>query len=186
VTGKSSHHDSRADELLALRCQLGERAAFDALITRWHEPLMRYLRGLSDGQSAADLAQETWIRVFRGITRLREPAKLRAWLFGIAHRVAIDRLRAKYAKPSMADVDLAQVEFDDTGMNLEEEIATLEQGLANLAVIEREVLTLFYLQELSLEEMAEVLGIPLGTVKSRLFRARHILRSALAKAGELS
>jgi RNA polymerase sigma factor (sigma-70 family) len=186
VTGKSSHHDSRADELLALRCQLGERPAFDALITRWHEPMIRYLRSLSDAQSAADLAQETWIRVFRGITRLREPAKLRAWLFGIAHRVAIDRLRGKYAVPPMADVDVSQIEFDDTGMNLEEEIATLERGLANLPVIEREVLTLFYLQELSLEEMAEVLGIPLGTVKSRLFRARQLLRRELAQTGEFS
>ena len=68
------------------------------LIARWHEPLWRYLRRLSGNDDAArDLAQDTWMRVFRGIARLREPAKLRPWLFGIARNVAMDRLRAQYA-----------------------------------------------------------------------------------------
>src|SRR5262245_56034891 len=90
--------DSRPDELLAFRCQLGQRPAFDALISRWHEPLWRYLRRLSNADDvASDLAQDTWIRVLRGIASLRDPARLRPWLFGIARRVAMDRLRAQYA-----------------------------------------------------------------------------------------
>jgi RNA polymerase sigma factor (sigma-70 family) len=186
MSGEPHDPDIRIDELLAVRCQLGERPAFDALIARWHGPLWRYLRSLSGEQSADDLAQETWIRVFRGIARLREPMKLRAWLFGIAHRVAMDRLRDKYAVPSMVDMDVTSVENDDQTVNLEDEIATLEHELARLPMVEREVLTLFYLRELSLEEIAEVLGIPVGTVKSRLFRARRMLRRELHDTGELS
>jgi RNA polymerase sigma-70 factor (ECF subfamily) len=171
--------DPRADTLLAVRCQLGERAAFDDLIARWHEPLWRYLRRLSNSDDAArDLAQDAWLRVFRGIGRLREPAKLRSWLFGIARNVAMDRLRSQYSEGSRADVDLEGLAAAND-VNLEEEFATLESGLASLPIVERETLTLFYLRELSLDEIAGLVGVPVGTVKSRLFRARQMLRRAL-------
>lgn len=183
VNPKTPLPDPR-DELLAVRCQLGERAAFDELIARWHEPLWRYLRRLAGNDDAArDLAQDTWLRVLRGIARLRSPEKLRAWLFGIARRVAMDRLRVSYARPSQADVVIDDLPADEPDVNLEAEIATLEEQLANLPIVEREILTLFYLQELSLQEIAELVGIPQGTVKSRLFRARKLLRGELQKAG---
>lgn len=187
VEPKTTPLNLRADELLAVRCQLGERAAFDELIARWHEPLWRYLRRLAgNNDDARDLAQDTWLRVLRGIARLREPARLRAWLFGIARRVAMDRLRVNYAQPLHTDADIDELPAGEPDVNLEAEIATLEQQLANLPIVEREILTLFYLQELSLEEIAEVVGIPQGTVKSRLFRARKLLRGELQKAGVTS
>jgi RNA polymerase sigma-70 factor (ECF subfamily) len=174
--------DPRADALLAVRCQLGERAAFNDLIVRWHEPLWRYLRRLSsDDDTARDLAQDTWLRVFRGIPRLREPAKLRSWLFGIARNVAMDRLRSQYSEGLQADMNLEELAAADL-VNLDEEFATLESGLATLPIIERETLTLFYLRELSLEEIAGLVGVPVGTVKSRLFRARQMLRRAMKGA----
>ena len=174
--------DPRADALLAVRCQLGERGAFDDLIARWHEPLWRYLRRLSGNDDAAkDLSQDTWIRVFRGIARLREPSKLRPWLFGIARNVAMDRLRTQYTAGSQSDVNLDELPAADD-VNLEEDFATLESGLANLPIVERETLTLFYLRELSLEEIAGLVGVPVGTVKSRLFRARQMLRRVLEGA----
>jgi RNA polymerase sigma factor (sigma-70 family) len=182
VTLNLSPPGPRVDELLAVRCQLGERGAFDELIVRWHEPLWRYLRRLSNNDDVArDLAQDTWIRVFRGIARLREPAKLRPWLFGIARNVAMDRLRLQYGEGSQADIDLDELPAPDE-VNLEEEFATLESGLANLPIVERETLTLFYLRELSLEEVAGLVGVPAGTVKSRLFRARQMLRRAIEGA----
>lgn len=181
---KTSLSDPRADELLAVRCQLGERDAFDALIARWHEPLWRYLRRLSDDDDCArDLAQDTWLRVFRGIAALREPAKLRPWLFGVARNVAMDRLRRQYAQAPQADIDLEAIPAATESVNLEEEIATLEAGLETLPIVERETLTLFYLRELSLEEIAGLVGVPVGTVKSRLFRARQLLRRALENPG---
>lgn len=178
---------TRADELLAVRCQLGERAAFDELIRRWNDPLWRYLRRLSESDDdAREMAQDAWLRVIRGISRLREPAKLRAWLFGIARRVAMDRLRDRYAAPRAVDVDVLDLAADhDAGAN-EDDLSDLQQELARLPVAERDVLTLFYLRELSLNEVADVLGVPVGTVKSRLFRARHLLRRELKLKGDRS
>ena len=180
---KTPLHDPRSDELLAIRCQLGERPAFDALIARWHEPLWRYLRRLSDSDDAArDLAQDTWLRVFRGIGKLREAARLRSWLFGVARNVAMDRLRAQYSQGTYVDAEIDGIPDVADDANLEEEFATLESGLATLPIIERETLTLFYLRELTLEEISGLVSVPVGTVKSRLFRARQQLRRVMEGA----
>ena len=161
-----------------IRCQLGERPAFDALIARWHDALWRYLRRLAnDDEVARDLAQDTWLRVFRGIARLRAAPAFRPWLFGIARRVAMDRLRAQYAAPRAADVEIEELSADGEAVNLEAEMATLEANVAALPIVERETLTLFHLRELSLEEIAALTHVPVGTVKSRLFRARRLLRT---------
>jgi RNA polymerase sigma-70 factor (ECF subfamily) len=178
---------TREDELLALRCQLGDRDAFDALIQRWNDPLWRYLRRVAgDDQPAQELAQETWLRVVRGIPTLRDPSRLRAWLFGIARRVAMDSLRHQYAAArhgdvaDIADMDVAAAVDADTS---HDDLAAMEDELQRLPIVEREVLTLFYLKELSLGEVADVLRVPVGTVKSRLFRARHLLRHELTQKG---
>lgn len=178
---------AREDELLALRCQLGERPAFEQLIARWNQPLWRYLRRLANtDESAAEMLQDLWLRVIRGIAKLQDGSKLRAWLFGIARRVAMDRLRSQYATPVTAAVDPDDIAAEpDAG--IEEDLAAMHAELARLPVVEREVLTLFYLKELSLTDVADVLGIPVGTVKSRLFRARKALRHELtARTGERS
>ena len=175
---------AREDEWLVVRCQLGERPAFDELIQRWAEPLWKYVRRLAGDDSAAeDLTQDVWLRVLRGIGRLRDGSKLRPWLFGIARRVLMDRLRAQYATPAVGDVDVVDIAALDASVSLEEELATMEAELTRLPVVEREVLTLFYLRELSLGEVAEVLGIPIGTVKSRLFRSRQLLRREIEAKG---
>jgi RNA polymerase sigma factor (sigma-70 family) len=175
--------DARADELLAIRCQLGEREAFDALIARWHDPIWRYLRRLTDSDDqAADLAQDTWLKILRGIATLREPASLRAWLFGIARRVAMDRLRRQYARPTDPDTVLDDLPAPETDSTLEADLAALETKLGMLPLRERETLALFYLRELSIEEIAGLLAVPAGTVKSRLFRARQLLRNAFTGA----
>ena len=180
--------DRRAleDEWIAVRCQLGERAAFDELIQRWHGPIWEYVRHLSDDDAAQDIAQDIWLRVLRGIGRLRDPANLRAWLFGIAHRTWIDTLRRKYAV-FVADIDEAdrhEVPDPTVADELEEELSAVEHELARLPAIEREALTLFYLRELSLQEIAQALDIPVGTVKSRLHRARRMLRRELTGKGD--
>lgn len=182
----SSRADPRADELLAIRCQLGERDAFDALIARWHEPVWRYLRGLAGADEAAgDLSQDTWLRVLRGIPALRDPARFRAWLFGIARRAAMDRLRRRYARRIDENVELESLPAASPGdaENLETELAALERGMDALPHRERETLALFYLRELTIDDIAALLGIPAGTVKSRLFRARELLRQQLQTQG---
>jgi RNA polymerase sigma-70 factor (ECF subfamily) len=178
---------AREDELLALRCQLGEADAFADLIRRWNDPLWRYLRRIaSNDADAQELAQEVWLRVVRGISRLRDPATLRPWLFGIARRVAMDHLRERYRQPPTIEVDesLDPAAIDAINEDLHEDLATLEDELRRLPVVEREVLTLFYLRELSLAQVAAVLTLPVGTVKSRLFRARKLLRQEMAHRHE--
>ncbi|WP_439538981.1 RNA polymerase sigma factor [Sphingomonas sp.] len=179
-----SQHASRlAEELLVVRCQLGERDAFDALVRRWAGPVGGYARRVTgDADAAAELTQDIWLRVVRGVGRVDDTSRFRSWLFGIAHRAFADLLRRKYRAamplPAEDDVDTDEREaaFD---------VEAIERGLARLAPVEREILTLFYLEELAIDEVAAALAIPTGTVKSRLHRARNQLRHALESHGDV-
>jgi RNA polymerase sigma factor (sigma-70 family) len=174
----------REAELLVVRCQLGERAAFDELIAAWQGPLFHYARRITgDDEAARDVVQDVWLRVLRGIQRLRDGSRLRPWLFGIARRALMDRFRVLYATPPSSDVDAGDVMAEDDSDDIEADLSSMHASLARLPLVEREILTLFYLQEQSLAETADVLGIPIGTVKSRLFRARLLLRREIEKEG---
>lgn len=176
-TDKQRIDQERADQLLVVRCQLGERAAFDDLIRRWSGSLHRYaLKLTNDSALADDLTQDVWLRALQGLGKLREAAQFRAWLFGIAHRTFMDRLRSRYAMPLDTGIDLDELAAADAIADDEDLEQALAVGMASLPIVEREVLTLFYLEELSLADIAAALGIPVGTVKSRLFRARTLLR----------
>lgn len=175
---------SREDELLVIRCQLGEPEAFDALVLRWHPPLSRYIRGLLPNDNAADdVVQELWMGVLRGLPRLRDPGALVPWLFSIARRAVMTRLRQRYATP----VEVPLGDPDDIGAwdipvdATEDDWTTLAGHLDKLGVVEREVLVLFCLKELSLQELSTLLVIPVGTVKSRLHRARRQLRALVGE-----
>ncbi|KAA9377668.1 sigma-70 family RNA polymerase sigma factor [Microbispora cellulosiformans] len=171
------------DRLLVVRCQLGEREAFRELVGVWHAPVWRYVRGMVGSPHLADdLSQEVWVAVVRGLPRLRQPERFAPWLFTIARRAVADHLRQAYqaSETSMEEADA--VAGDDS---LGDVLTTMqvEAGLGELPPPEREVLILFHLQDLPLTVCAEVLGVPPGTVKSRLHRARRMLRSALAERG---
>ena len=172
--------DTRADALLAVRCQLGERAAFDDLIRRWAGPLRRHVfRVAGNAELADELVQEIWLRMLQGIGRLREPDKFRPWLFGIAHRCMMDQLRVRYASPTDAVVSAEEIAAEAPAEDRELVARELGRGMLRLPAAERDVLSLFYLEELSLSDVASVLAVPVGTVKSRLFRARNLLRREL-------
>jgi RNA polymerase sigma-70 factor (ECF subfamily) len=173
------NHDPRIDALLAVRCQLGERDAFDELIRRWAQPLRRHVaRVAGDARTADELVQDIWLGVVKGIGRLQDPRKFRPWLFGIAHRRLMEELRGRYAAP---EADVALDEFEADGRDPDRELLAreVERGLARLPASERDVLSLFYFEELSLADVAQALAVPVGTVKSRLFRARQLLRNQL-------
>src|SRR5688572_5288440 len=119
-----------ADELLAIRCQLGEPGAMDAFVERWHPSLWRYVRGLaSDDDAAAEAVQDVWLRVLRAISRLRDPARVRAWLFGIARRVMMDRLRQAYAEVQRAEIDLEDIPVPDGADDRAEDLAQMHDAL---------------------------------------------------------
>jgi RNA polymerase sigma-70 factor (ECF subfamily) len=132
-------------------------------------------------EEAQDLQQEVWVRVIRGIARLRDGARLRGWLFGIARRALMDRLRREYAAPVISNADPSDLIAtpEPADHDHEDDLVALEAALDSLPAVERDVLTLFYLRDLSLAELADVLNVPVGTVKSRLFRARRLLRAAI-------
>ncbi len=178
------HPNPIEDELLAIRCQLGEPAAFDEMAARWHRPLWTYVRRMTGSDDRAlDVVQDVWVRVIRGIPGLRDGSKLRAWLFGIARRTLMDSLREQYARPADTDLDLDALPADPEPGDRGEDLELLERTLDRLPLVEREVLTLFYLDELSIEEVAAAMNVPAGTVKSRLFRARRLLRDAMTTGG---
>ncbi|MDN3029582.1 sigma-70 family RNA polymerase sigma factor [Streptomyces sp. S.PB5] len=171
------------DGLLVVRCQLGEREAFRELVAVWHPALWRYVRGMvGSSHLADDLVQEVWVAVVRGLPRLRQPERFAPWLFTVARRRVTDHLRQTYRAPETVMEDATAVVADD---ELSGVLTTLqiEAGLAALPPLEREVLILFHLQDLPLACCAEVLGVPAGTVKSRLHRARRMLRNHLAEKG---
>ncbi len=134
------------------------------------------MRRLAGQDAASEIVQDVWIRVIRGIPRLRDASKVGGWLFGIARRTLMDHLRGQYASPPQVDADIDDLPAQEVNDEREGDVQALEEALARLPIVEREILTLFYLQELSLIETADTLQIPVGTVKSRLFRARTMLR----------
>jgi RNA polymerase sigma-70 factor (ECF subfamily) len=169
-----------SDELLVVRCQLGERDAFAELVRAWHDPVWTYVRRMLGPADADDATQEVWLAVLRGLPRLRQPDRFAPWLFTVARRAVINRLRAEYARPeTIGDAEPAGPDPVDRVLDRAELVA----GLAEVPVREREMLILFYVGDLSLQACAEICAVPVGTVKSRLSRGRRILRDALVEKG---
>jgi RNA polymerase sigma-70 factor (ECF subfamily) len=174
--------DDIYDELLAVRCQRNDVAAWDELVRRYHDRLFYYIRRLiDDDDQAAQLVQDVWVHVLRGLSMLRQVDRLAPWLYTIARRVVMTHLRARYNTTPAISADAIEVADDDdhddgTAFDRAE---LVHYGLQRIGWVEREVLTLFFLQDLSIDEIARVLDVPPGTVKSRLARARKELRSVL-------
>ena len=168
----------KQNAMLAVQCQLGDRPAWEELVRRWHPRLWRFVAGmLTDRASAEDVLQNVWLRVVRSLVRLREPEKLSAWLYGIARAAVADRLRDQYRRPP-ADA-VGEIPDSDDGLDAVDVADSLRAGLARLHPADREVVVLYYLEERSLDEVAEISNIPSGTVKSRLHRARRVIRETL-------
>ena len=174
--------DRIRQELLVRRCQKGERRALEELVSAWERRLFFYVRRLvSDEQDAWDILQETWLKVFRGLGTLRDPASLPMWLYRVARNTAMGRLRKQYQDRALVEEVGSRIE---AGPEIEPTFVNAEQvrfHLGRLALPHREVLTLFFLDDLSIEEIAEVVQAPVGTVKSRLHYAKQALRRELEK-----
>lgn len=169
------------DALLAVRCRLGEPSALDELVDRWHGPLRAYVGRLLSGTDGLDeTLQELWLRILRGLPGLRDPHKLVPWMYRIARFAAMDHLRGRYASAGEeVEPDALPSEEAESSQELHLELRELEAALDRLAWPERETVVLFYLEGWSTADIAELVGIPVGTVKSRLFRARKELEKIL-------
>ena len=167
-------------EWLALRCQTGDPAAFADLIAVMERPLIYYATSLTGNQDAAlDVLQDVWLKVVRGIRRLKDPGSLKPWLYAITHGVAVDRIRRDYKRDKAEQaqleglLDIEEPSFD------EEDATAIRDALGRLSVKHREVLVLHFLQDLSILEIANVVGCSEGTVKSRIHYAKRQLKQIL-------
>jgi RNA polymerase sigma-70 factor, ECF subfamily len=171
------------------RLRGGDIEAVAALMERYQHRLYRYLlRIVRQPETAEDLFQQTWIRVMERIRSYDSQRSFEGWLFALAHNLAIDHLR-RYRPESLDEPlpsgDARSELIEGGGPGALEQLLSREQtgwladSVAGLPLVFREVLTLRFEEEMKLEEMAAVLALPLGTVKTRLHRALKHLRGTL-------
>lgn len=162
-----------ADEGLIARVQHGDRGAFETLFLRYREPIWRFFRRRVDDRALAEeLCQETFLALLSGAGRYEGRAAFRAFLFGIAFNVLMDARRRRHPSEPLDVEQPAAARDPDGGIWVRDALAKLEPE-------EREILMLREYEQLSYQEMAQVLALPLNTVRSRLFRARVALRQRL-------
>jgi RNA polymerase sigma-70 factor (ECF subfamily) len=183
--------DAIYDTLLVLRWrQNGDRAAMDELLRRWERRVLYYIRRLvHDEQDAWDVLQQTWLQVVRKLASLREPGRFPAWLYAIARNAALAHHRSAAAIDRHIDAEAEVAELtehaDDVTDFGTEDVESIHRALGQLSPAHREVLTLLFLKDLSVDDIAELIGVSGGTVKSRAFYARQKLREILG-GGEAS
>jgi RNA polymerase sigma-70 factor (ECF subfamily) len=170
-------------ELLVIQHQRGDPSAFEAIVRMWERPLFYYLRRLATSEADTwDLLQETWLKVVRSIGSLRDPRALPAFLYTTARHTAISRLRRLQSEAAtVGGTDFEDVEETDDGLADFENAEQVHHALDQLPLAQREALALFFLQDLSLDEIANLLEVPIGTVKSRLHYGKLALRKALSE-----
>ncbi len=186
----------RSDEELAVAASRGSEEAFRELVERFGRPVFALVvRIVRRGEIAEELAQETFVKAWRALARFDPARKFSSWLFKIAHNCALDALRRRGEETFSLDEPLADGESErelpaDPKAENPLSRATaraagreLERALSGLRPRYREILLLRFAEGLSYEEIAEVTGTPLGTVKVHLFRARKELADAMRAAG---
>jgi RNA polymerase sigma-70 factor (ECF subfamily) len=185
-----------ADTELVLRALAGREDGFEELVRRYQRPIVAYVyRMVGDYDSALDLAQEVFIKVYNSLGRYRPEFKFSTWIYRIAHNAAIDHLRRQGASRT------EEIEIEgEGGSTFEKPLASksptpeqetergerraeIEEVVGLLPPAYRELIVLRHSHDLSYDEIAEVTGLPLGTVKNRIFRAREAMRELLVARG---
>jgi RNA polymerase sigma-70 factor, ECF subfamily len=178
--------ERRTDEELIEGVQKGETRLFAELVRRYQDVVYGMARRFVGIPSEAeDLAQEAFLRAFRGLADFKGEARFSTWLYRIAFNLCADWLR-RNRKPGRAQAGIDDAaDLADTRVDLEQEVLDAEEtrrvrsAIDGLDEIYREVVILLYYQKLSYEQIAAVLGVPLKTVETRLYRARKALRASL-------
>ncbi len=185
-----------ADGELVARAIAGREEGFEELVRRYQRPIAAYVyRMVGDYDAALDLTQEVFIKVYGSLERYRPEYKFSTWIYRIAHNAAIDHLRRTggvrtedleaegeggrtYERPLASSAPSPEQESERR-----ERRAEIEEVVQALAPAYRELIVLRHAHDLSYDEIAEVTGLPLGTVKNRIFRAREAMRTHLVERG---
>jgi RNA polymerase sigma factor (sigma-70 family) len=174
---------STEDELLVLRSREGDASALDALLRRWQEPLWRHaLRLTGEEEAAWDVLQESLLVIARGIRRLEAESAFGVWAYRIVGHKSRDWLRRHIRRRERESryAEQRQIETADAEEPLPH-AADLKSLLIRLGDGERTLLMLRFENDFSIDEIARMLGIPTGTVKSRLHAAKQHLRTLMEK-----
>lgn len=172
----------------------GREDGFEELVKRYQRPVTGYVfRILGDYDSALDVTQEVFIKVYNSLQRYRSEYKFSTWLYRIAHNAAIDHIRKNSAPTQSIETENEEGAYQ---LQLESPLPTPEQDRERSewrteidTVVKclpqgyRELIVLRHSGDLSYDEIAEVTGLPLGTVKNRLFRARELMRNMFIERG---
>ncbi len=194
MTAKS--YTDVSDQQVVVFAQEGREDAYRELVKRYERPVYSLIyRMVRDNETAEDLAQETFIKVLNNIDRYRPEFKFSSWLFKIANNLAIDSLRRRRlttisidgaaGAATQAEIEATSFEIGDRSENALDAMANKELGaaievaIAKLRPLYRSCILLRHVDGRSYEEIAQLLDLPLGTVKTYIHRARHELREAL-------
>jgi RNA polymerase sigma-70 factor, ECF subfamily len=186
--------ESDADDSLVSRFQAGERSAFEELTARYRDRIYNYLRAMGGSDAdAEDLTQETFVRAFVNARSFRREAAFHTWLYRIAYHAYLDAVRKQKRRtivsldqPDFTDQQQLQ-ELPDPAPGPAQELdraelqVTLSAALQTLPERLRAVVVLYDIHGYSYEEISRIVACPLGTVRSRLFHARHRLRQKLER-----
>jgi RNA polymerase sigma-70 factor (ECF subfamily) len=178
--------DKPLDAELVARVKKGDRHAFDLLVIRYQQRVVSLiLRYVKDHSEALDVAQEAFIKAYRALPRFRGDSAFYTWLYRIAVNTAKNHLASASRRTGVADIDAELAERTEDSWRLrelstpehylceKEMVAILHQAIQDLPEDLRTALTLREMEGLSYEEIAEVMDCPIGTVRSRIFRARE-------------
>jgi len=190
--GKARAGEQAVDQELIARVQRGDKKAFDILVLKYQHKIVNVIsRYIRDSSEVLDVAQESFIKAYRALPRFRGDSAFYTWLYRIAINTAKNHLVAQGRRPPSEDIDSAEAEQYD-GASGVKEYATPERLLLKDEIEEvvfraieelpedlRTAITLRELEGLSYEEIAEVMDCPIGTVRSRIFRAREAIHSKI-------
>ena len=171
--------DKVYDRLLLLRCQTGDADALTELIARYSPGVKLFLAKTASADIADDLLQETWIDVYRKIGKLERPEAFTAWLYRIARDKAFQHRRRRRPTSAFVDHAVEEIPADEADPFTAEDAGRVRVALDTLPVEHREVLLLRFVESMSYEQIAEVVGRPVGTIRSRLYYAKLSLREKL-------
>jgi RNA polymerase sigma factor (sigma-70 family) len=180
MTGDQS--DRVLDEYLVVLARGGSREALNRLVRRWTPKLTRFTaRKVGSANLAGDIVQDTWMAAIKGLKRLDDASLFPAWLYRIAHRKCVDAIRDNQRQRRLLARAQAEPETVPGSVNPSTtfDLTSVTGAIGQLTEEQRDVVQLFYGEELSIADIAAVLGVPGGTVKSRLYHARESLKKQL-------
>jgi len=162
-------------ELLVMQSQKGNTKAFELLVKRWNKRLISFAyKYLKDIDQAKDIAQDSWISIHKGLNRLSDPTKFNTWAFRITYNKIMDEFRKK--NEFISDEGLEVAENTELETIETERWSSVAEIIKKLSPAHKSILKLFYLEQQSIKKISSILALPEGTVKSRIFYARELLK----------